>query len=410
MVSKKWTKSTAVVQSLDENEWFQHVGQFVSQLENSTAVDENSILVDKLLLTFARDRLGITRNVSEINVEKRSQLFFVVDHFQPKVDEMDAIGQWARKNSDQQMMALVERAFNERFIAPIWSEIQSLIQNHNWTKDPKSGKINEDVEKAIRRLHTASVSSFTSFSFGQKLELSRAVKENLEFFERLRGPDVGKGTFLYLIKSYSEKAEASTAELFVSSQSDCDDQAEIILSLLADSKKFEEKKVMLELHFRLSYLSDASFQPSQILKIAGILLNESSDRPINDDFNNYHWHCFRSTFLDNWSNYFFSHWSKCHQQTERLRDRIAGRNPEDDDRSLDTLELALEQYLLFTTGLPPLEAVNKWLKLQKLSSSKDRIKYIANDLEHASKYIRIFCLGAMNCFTILFILLLQSKI
>jgi hypothetical protein len=290
---------------------------------------------------------------------------------------------------------------------PLWSQIQSLFQNHNWAKDPKSGTIDDDVEKAIRRLKAASVSSFTSFSFGQRLDLSRAVKEKLEIFERNQGSDVEKRKFLDWIKENSEKAEASTAELFVSSQSDCDDQAEIILSLLADSKKFEKKKVMLELHFRMSYLTDTSFEPSQIVKIAGILLSESSD---HDDFNNYHWQCFRSIFLENWSDYFVLRWSKCHQRAEHLRDVIAGRNPEEDDRSLNTLELALERYLLFTTGLPPLEAVEKWLKLQKLSSSKDRIEHIARDLKQASEYIYTICLTwTMSCFMIIFLLLLQSK-
>ncbi|XP_046647765.1 uncharacterized protein LOC124337788 [Daphnia pulicaria] len=378
----KWTRSAP--SSDDVNEWLKGVYFFLNQFQCSISSRDKK---NNILLQFARDRLGIIRNVSEINVEKRWKLFFVVDHFQPKVDEMDAIGQWARKNSDQQMMAYVERAFNERFIAPLWSQIQSLIENLNWTKDPKSGKIDDDVEKAIRRLKTASVSSFTSFSFGQRLDLSRAVKEKLEIFERNQGSDVEKRKFLDWIKENSEKAEASTAELFVSSQSDCDDQAEIILSLLADSKKFEKKKVMLELHFRLSYLTDASFEPRQIVKIADILLNESSDHPVTDEFNNYHWQCFRSIFLENWSNYFFSHWSKCHQQTERFRDRVADRNPEDDDRSLNSLELALERYLLFTTGLPPLDAVEKWRQLQELSSLKKRTEFIAKDLKGAIQEI-----------------------
>jgi hypothetical protein len=373
LVSKKWTKSTALVQSLAENEWFQHVGQFVSQLE-VLRHNENSILVDELLVKFAQDRLGLIRNVSEITVEKRWQLVFVVDHFQPKVDEMDAIGQWARKKSDRHFMAYVEKAFSERFIAPLWSEIQSLLKS-NLLEDANSGKVNEDIREAINRLEAAIRSSFTNLSFHERWELGCDLKEKLDV------SPFKKELFFDWIKHQST---VELTELFLPNKNNADDEVKIILSLLGDSNNLKEKS--LELHCRLTHLSDASFEPSQIVKIAGILLNESMDN-LTDDFNNYHWQCFRSIFLENWSDYFLSHWSKCHQQTERLRNRIAGRNPEDDDRSLNSLELALEQYLLFTTGLPPHEAVDKWLKLQELSSLQDRIKYIDRDLKYASKYI-----------------------
>jgi hypothetical protein len=123
---------------------------------------------------------------------------------------------------------------------------------------------------------------------------------------------------------------------------------------------------------------------------AGILLDKLSDRLITDDFIRYHWNCFRSTFIENWSHYFFSHWSHCYQETEHLRDVIAGKNPDDDDQNLNTLQLALERYLLFTTGLPPLESVEKWLQLQKQSSDQDRVKFIVKELKKASKYYNSF--------------------
>jgi hypothetical protein len=73
---------------------------------------------------------------------------------------------------------------------------------------------------------------------------------------------------------------------------------------------------------------------------------------------------------------------------------------------LNSLELALERYLLFTTGLPPFEAVQKWLQLQKQSSPKDRFEFIANDLKQAGEcnlFERKF-----SCFTCVFIVI-QSK-
>jgi hypothetical protein len=339
-----------------------------------------------LLLPFARDRLGIAQDISEIDVKKRWQLVFIIDHMSPEVDEMDAIGRWARKNCDRHLMALVERAFSERFLAPIWLQMQSLF-SEKWTKD---GKVNEDVGEAIRRLKTAIQSSFTSLSFKERLQLGRTLKEKLDGADK---------------KPLSEKVEVSTAELFVSSKNDVRHEVEIILSLLADSKKFEKKNLILELHFRLSHLS-ASFEPSQIEEVAGILFNKSADRPITDPFIRYHWHCFRLTFLEKWSNYFFLRWSKCNEQIENLCNVIAGRNPEDDDQSLNSLELALERYLLFTTGLPPFEAVQKWLQLQKQSSPKDRFEFIANDLKQAGEcnlFERKF-----SCFTCVFIVI-QSK-
>ncbi|XP_046437877.1 uncharacterized protein LOC124188985 [Daphnia pulex] len=371
----KWTKSAAP-SSDAENEWLKHVDQFVSEL--SKALDhENSIaMVDKLLLPFARDRLGIPQDISKIDVKDRWQLVFIIDHMSPEVDEMDAIGRWARKNCDRHLMALVERAFSERFVAPIWSQMQLLL-SEKWTKD---GKVNEDVGEAIRQLKTSIQSSFTSLSFKERLQLGRALKEKLD------GADKKPRQFLDWIKPLSEKVEASTAELFVSRKNDARQEVEIISSLLADSKKFEKKNVILELHFRLSHLS-ASFEPSQIVEVASILFNKSADRPITDHFNSYHWHCFRSTFLEKWSNYFFLRWSKCNEQTEHLRNVIAERNPEDDDRSLNSLELALERYLLFTAGLPPLEAVQKWLQLPKQSKPQDRFEFIANDLKQAVKAI-----------------------
>jgi hypothetical protein len=357
----------------------------VSDLSKALGHENSIAAVDKLLLPFARDRLGIAQDISEIDVKKRWQLVFIIDHMSPEVDEMDAIGRWARKNCDRHLMALVERAFSERFVAPIWLQMQSLF-SEKWTKD---GKVNEDVGEAIRRLKTAIQSSFTSLSFKERLQLGRTLKEKLDGADK---------------KPLSEKVEVSTAELFVSSKNDVRHEVEIILSLLADSKKFEKKNLILELHFRLSHLS-ASFEPSQIEEVAGILFNKSAN-PITDHFNSYHWHCFRSTFLEKWSNHFFLRWSKCNEQTENLRNVIAGRNPEDDDRSLNSLELALERYLLFTTGLPPFEAVQKWLQLQKQSSPKDRFEFIANDLKQAGEcnlFERKF-----SCFTCVFIVI-QSK-
>jgi hypothetical protein len=390
----------AVLSSDAENEdWFEHVAQFVNQLE--ILRHENSIAVDELLLKFARDRLRIPQVVSEIDVEKKWQLIFIIDHFSPKVDEMDAIGRWARTKCDHHLMALVERSFKERFATPIWSQIQSLFQRDDWAEDPNSGNM-KDVEEAIHRLETAILSSFTNLSFEKRLELGRAVKEKLEnpkqeqefmskwvssteYFETHDGPDLEKSQLLDWIKPLSEKVKASTAGLFIPNKNGDHDEVDLIISLLPIPKKTNKKNEMLELHFRLSHLT-ASFKPSQIVRIAGILFSKSYSRPIADDFNSYHSHCFRSIFLENWGNYFFSHWRKCHQQTEHLRDVIAGRNPEDDDLSLNSLELALERYLLFTAGLPPLNAVEKWCQLEKQSSSQDRIKFIAADLKQASEY------------------------
>ncbi len=386
----KWTKSAAL-SSDAENEWLKHVNQFVSHLE--VLRHENSIAVDELLLHFARDRLEIAQDISEIDVKKRWQLVFIVDYMSPEVDEMDAIGRWALKNCDRHLMALVERAFSERFLAPIWSKMQSL-----WTKD---GKVNEDVGEAIRQLKTAIQSSFTSLSLKERLQLGRALKEKLD------GADKKQRQFLDWINPLSKKVEASTAELFVSRKNDARHEMEIILSLLADSMKFEKKNVILELHFRLSHLS-ASFEPSQIVEVAGILFNKSADRSITDHFNRYHWHCFRSTFLEKWSKYFFLRWSKCNEQTEHLRNMIADRNPEDDDRSLNSLELALERYLLFTTGLPPLEAVEKWLQLQKQSSPQDIVKFIANELKQAGE-CNLFLRSKHFSVSLMFLLLCSQR-
>jgi hypothetical protein len=267
--------------------------------------------------------------------------------------------------------------------------------SEKWSTDEK---MNEDVGEAIRRLKTAIQSSFTSLSFKERLQLGRTLKEKLD------GTDKKPRQFLDCIKPLSEKVEASTADLFVSSKNDTRHEVEIILSLLADSKKFEKKNVILELHFRLSHLT-ASFEPSQIEEVAGILFNKS---PITDHFIRYHWHCFRSTFLEKWSNYFFLRWSKCNEQTEHFRNVIARRNPEDDDRSLNSLELALERYLLFTTGLPPLEAVQKWLQLQKQSSPQDTFKFIAEYLKLAGK-CNLFERSQNVCVSFMFFIATQSK-
>jgi hypothetical protein len=69
---------------------------------------------------------------------------------------------------------------------------------------------------------------------------------------------------------------------------------------------------------------------------------------------------------------------------------IAGKNPDDDDQNLNTLQLALERYLLFTTGLPPLESVEKWRQLQNQLSTQDRMKFIVKELKQASEYYNSF--------------------
>jgi hypothetical protein len=218
-------------------------------------------------------------------------------------------------------------------------------------------------------------------SFEKRLQLGRDLKEKLEV------SDSNHSQFLNWIKPLSEKCLTATAELFVAKNKS--DEGETILSLLSDSKKFEKKNMMLELHYRLTHLS-VSLKPIQIEKLAGILFDKSPDRPITENFNRYHWNCFRSTFIENWSHYFFSHWSHCYQETEHLRDVIAGKNPDDDDQNLNTLQLALERYLLFTTGLPPLESVEKWRQLQNQLSTQDRMKFIVKELKQASEYYNSF--------------------
>ncbi len=325
------------------------------------------------MLQFARERIGITQDSLKIcDKLKRWQLFFFVDHLSPTLDELDEICRLARKKCDRYLMARAERAFNRQFVSPTWSQIQSLLKE-NLPEDANSGKVNEDIRETICRLETAIRSPITNLSFNTRWKLACDLKEKL---------DVSS----YEKEQFSEwiKLQEST-QLFLPNKDDADDEVEIILSLLDGSDNLREKS--LELHYCLSHLTDdASFKPSQIEKIAGILLNESTD-DLTDDFNNYHWKCFRLIFLGNWSNYFFSHWRKCHQQAKHLRDVIVGRNSEGDDRSLNSLELALERYWQFTTGLPPLQAVDKWLKIQEQPSSKDRIDFIAKDLEQASEYI-----------------------
>jgi hypothetical protein len=370
--------NAAVLSSDAVNEWFQHVQQFVSQLEGL----KNENKINDVLLSFARNRLGINRDISKIVVANKWQLIFVLQHLNPTLDEVIAIGQWARNNFDRQLMALVEQTFNERFIEPIWTEIQLLIQNQNyWTENQTTSK--NDAGEAIHRLYTTIQSSFTDLSFEKRLQLGRDLKEKLEVSES------NQSQFLNWIKPLSEKCVTSTAELFVAKNKS--DQGETILSLLSDSKKFEKKNAMLQLHYRLTHLSE-SLKPIQIEKLAaGILLDKSSrpDRPITEDFNRYHWHCFRSTFLENWSHYFFTHWSHCYQETEHLRDAIAGKNPYDDDQNLNSLQLALERYLLFTTGLPPLESTEKWRQLQNQLSTQDRMKFIVKELKQTSEYYYI---------------------
>jgi hypothetical protein len=364
-LSNKWTSSS--LSSTAVNQWLTKVNFFLTIFKCQISSH------DEILLQFARERIGIAQNLSKIDKEKRWQLFFFVDHLSPTLDELDEIGRLARKKCDRYLLARAERAFNRQFVSPIWSQIQSLLKE-NLPEDANSGKVNEDIREAINRLETTIRSSFTNLSFHERWELGCDLKEKLNVspFE--------KELFLDWIKPQSIKA---STQLFLPNKDDADDEVEIILSLLDGSNDLREKS--LELHYRLSHLTDVSFKPSQIEKIAGILLNESSDHPIIDDFNNYHWQCFRSIFLENWSNYFFSHWSTCHQQTEHLRDVIVGRNSEGDDRSLNTLELALEQYLLFTTGLPPLEAIDKWRQLQNQSSLQGRIGFIAKNLKQASE-------------------------
>ncbi len=327
------------------------------------------------MLQFARKRIGITQDLSNIDDKKSWQLDFIVDNLSPTLDELDKIGQWARKKCDQQLMERVERALKRQFVSPTWSQIQSLLKE-NLPEDANSGKVNEDIREAINRLEAAIRSSFTNLSFHERWKLGCDLKEKLDVspFE--------KELFLDWIKQQSIKA---STQLFLPNKDDADDEVEIILSLLDGSDNLREKS--LELHYRLSHLTDdASFKPSQIEKIAGILLNDSSDRLITDDFTRYHWKCFQTIFLENWSNYFFLRWSKCHQQAEHLRDVIAGRNSEGDDRSLNSLELVLEQYLLFTTSLPPLEAVEKWRQLTNQPLLKNHIEFIAKDLKGASEY------------------------
>jgi hypothetical protein len=285
---------------------------------------------------------------------------------------LDEICRLARKKCDRYLMARAERAFNRQFVSPTWSQIQSLLKE-NLPEDANSGKVNEDIRETICRLETAIRSPITNLSFNTRWKLACDLKEKL---------DVSS----YEKEQFSEwiKLQEST-QLFLPNKDDADDEVEIILSLLDGSDNLREKS--LELHYRLSHLTDdASFKPSQIEKIAGILLNDSSDRLITDDFTRYHWKCFQTIFLENWSNYFFLRWSKCHQQAEHLRDVIAGRNSEGDDRSLNSLELVLEQYLLFTTSLPPLEAVEKWRQLTNQPLLKNHIEFIAKDLKGASEY------------------------
>jgi hypothetical protein len=368
----KFTKS-AVLSSDAADVWFNHVEHFVIQLEILRHEKMNA--VDELLLSFARDRLGIARNVSKTKNEKKWQLVLVLQHLNPTFDEVVVIGQRARKNFDRQLMELVERSFNEKFVTPIWSEMQPIIQSCNW--DPKSGQNHGDIEKAIHKFKTASISSFTSLSFEERLQLGLTLKEKL-----CAGPDSEEHSIHDWIKHESEKIEASTAELFVKNKSEAHDDGQIILSLLADTKK--KTNVMLELHYRLRHLSP-SFKPNQIVELTEHLRKKSSNRSSANDFNSYHWHCFHSRFMENWINYFFSHWSHCYQQTEHLRDVIAGKNPDDDDRTLNTLELALERFLLFTTGLPPLEAVEKWRRLEQQSLPQDRMKLITEHLKQASE-------------------------